>query len=151
MAYDGEGHRVALVVNGGTPTYYLGQLEEIAGGALTKYFQVNDLPTALRVGTGGAISYLASDGLGSVDEALNSSGSVSFQQLFSAIGTVLYSSGTSPTSYGFTGQRTDGASGLVYFNARYYDPTGRQFTSADTVQDGLNAFAYVFDNHRDLD
>ena len=38
MAYDGEGQRVALKVNGGAPTYYLGSLEEITGATLTKYF-----------------------------------------------------------------------------------------------------------------
>jgi YD repeat-containing protein len=38
MAYDGEGNRVALQVNGGTPTYYLGNLEEVTGSMLTKYF-----------------------------------------------------------------------------------------------------------------
>jgi YD repeat-containing protein len=55
MAYDGEGQRVALKVNGGTPTYYLGDLEEINGGTLTKYIGGGaGLPSAERVGTGGA-------------------------------------------------------------------------------------------------
>src|SRR5262249_43993537 len=62
MAYDGEGQRVALKVNGGTPTYYLGTLEEVAGSTLTKYLaapgQVGStgLPTVVRMGTGGALS-----------------------------------------------------------------------------------------------
>jgi YD repeat-containing protein len=38
MAYDGEGHRVALKANGAT-TYYLDELEEVSPtGMLTKYF-----------------------------------------------------------------------------------------------------------------
>jgi RHS repeat-associated protein len=51
-----------------------------------------------------------------------------------------------PGSYGFTGQRADSATGLDYYNARYYDPVAGQFTSADSVQDGLNRYAYVAGN-----
>ncbi len=147
MAYDGVGNRVALVVNGGTPTYFLGSLEEVAGGTLTKYFAAAGLPTAERVGT--TLSYLAADGLGSVSEALDGGGNVTFQQLFAPFGGGRYSSGTSPTTRGFTGQRQDSASGLDYYNARYYDPTAGQFASADTVVDGvtgLNRYAYVTQN-----
>jgi hypothetical protein len=36
---------------------------------------------------------------------------------------------------------------LDYYNARYYDPTARQFASADTAQEGgLNRYAYVAGN-----
>ena len=41
-----------------------------------------------------------------------------------------------PTTYGFTGQRSDPASGLSYYQARYYDPAAGQFTSADSVVPG---------------
>ncbi len=140
MAYDGEGNRVALQVNGGTPTYYVGSLEEISGSSLTKYFAAggSGLPTAERVGTGGSVYYLASDGLGSLDMALDSNGNVLAQQLFFPYGRPFYSSGTMPTAKGFTGQRADNAtSGLVYLNARYYDYAGRQFLSADTANASL--------------
>src|SRR5260370_32006701 len=58
-----------------------------------------------------------------------------------------------PTDYGFTGQHADSASGLDYYNARYYDPLAGQFASADTVLPGggydiwgLSRYAYVEDN-----
>jgi len=149
MAYDGEGNRVALQVNGGTPTYYLGALEEISpSGTLTKYLAAGGagLPTAVRVGTGGPLSYLAADGLGSVSEALDGSGTVTFQQLFTPYGSSRYSSGSSPTTFAFTGQRADAASGLDYYGARYYDPAAGQFSAADSVLDGLNRFGYVGGN-----
>ncbi len=80
MAYDGEGARVALQVNNGTPTYYVGSLEELTGGSVTKYFtggsQGSELPLVERVGTGGALAYLAGDLLGSVDATLDGSGNV---------------------------------------------------------------------------
>jgi YD repeat-containing protein len=108
MAYDGEGQRVALKVNGGTPTYYVGSLEEISGSTLAKYLGGGaGLPIAERVGTSGSLTYLAADGLGGLSEALDGSGTVTFQQLFSPYGGSRYSSGTSPTSYAFTGQRAN--------------------------------------------
>ena len=152
MAYDGEGHRVALKVNGGTPTYYLNKLEEVTGSTLTKYLTAlnqetgSKLPTIVRVGTNGALSYLANDALGSLDEALDASGSVTFQQLYGPFGSIRYTSGTAPTTEFFTGQRWDSTSGLAYYVARYYDPVSHQFISADTAQDGLNRYSYVFDN-----
>jgi RHS repeat-associated protein len=44
---------------------------------------------------------------------------------------------------GFTGQQKDFSSGLMYFNARYYDPELGQFLSPDTlVPDPGNLFAW---------
>jgi RHS repeat-associated protein len=51
-----------------------------------------------------------------------------------------------PGSYGYTGQRADAATGLDYYNARYYDAVAWQFASADSMQDGLNRYAYVGGN-----
>jgi len=98
----------------------------------------------------GTISYLASDGLGSVSEALSASGTVTAAQLYGPYGGVRYSSGTMPTAKGFTGQRADAStSGLDYYEARYYDPVLGQFASADT-KEGPNRFAYVAGNPETL-
>src|SRR5262249_35646078 len=50
----------------------------------------------------------------------------------------------------FTGQRSDTASGLDYYGARYYDPLAGQFTSGDSLLPGggldlwgLSRYAYV--------
>ena len=37
-------------------------------------------------------------------------------------------------------------SGLVYFNARYYDPTVGRFLTADPAENGVNWYAYVNDD-----
>ncbi len=93
-------------------TYYLDGLEEISSDGttttLTKYFSVPGLPTGVRVGS--TLSYLASDGLGSVSEALDGSGAVTAQQLYAPYGGTRYNSGVLPTSKGYTGQRQDAAS-----------------------------------------
>lgn len=44
---------------------------------------------------------------------------------------------------GFTGQQKDFSSGLIYFDARYYDPEIGTFLSPDTlVSDPSNLFDY---------
>jgi RHS repeat-associated protein len=82
-----------------------------------------------------------------VSEALDGNGNVTAQQLFAPYGGVRYTSGVMPTAKAFTGQRTDAASGLDYFNARYYDPVLGQFASADSDgRGGLNRYGYVKGN-----
>ena len=50
-----------------------------------------------------------------------------------------------PTPRNYTGQLLDDVTGLLYYNARYYDPQVGNFTSADTVQQneqGMNPYLY---------
>jgi RHS repeat-associated protein len=94
-------------------------------------------------------AFLVPDLLGSASVTLNASGGVQAVQIFSPYGSVRYSQGTMPTSYSFTGQRFDNLTGLLYYNARYYDPVVGRFVSADTVQDnrkGFDPYAYVRGN-----
>jgi RHS repeat-associated protein len=107
----------------------------------------------------GATSLL-DDGLGSTTVTFNGTG-VQAAQLYGPFGQLRWSGGTMPTSYGFTGHRADAATGLDYYNARYYDPAASRFTSADTVLPGngmdpagLDRYAYVENNpetHQDQD
>jgi RHS repeat-associated protein len=92
------------------------------------------------------VSYLGNDHLGNATVALSSTGNVQASQLYAPYGTVRYVSGTMPCSYGFTGQHSDGATGLDDYNARYYDPLAGQFISADTWLAGLDRYAYVWDS-----
>lgn len=159
FAYDGEGNRVAQQTNVAgtvsTTRYIAGGLEEVttsgspATTTLTKYESVPGVCSVVIVGSGPseAISYVFTDGLGSVSEALDGNGNVTAQQLFGPYGGVRYSSGTMPTAKGYTGQYADAVTGLDYYHARYYDPAIGQFTSADTNdKGGLNRYAYVADD-----
>jgi RHS repeat-associated protein len=74
-------------------------------------------------------------------------------QLFGPYGQLRWAGGTMPTSYAFTGQRSDSATGLDYYGARYYDSLSGCFTSADTTLPGggfdpagLNRYGYVAGN-----
>jgi len=92
----------------------------------------------------GNLTYLHSDHLGSVSLATTSNGNIASQQYFDAWGKVK-SGGIGQTSLNYTGQRLDGT-GLLYYNARYYDPALGKFLSPDNVDDGVNRYAYVHNN-----
>ena len=52
------------------------------------------------------------------------------------VGGTRYTSGTTPTSSQYTGQRNDTAIGLYFYNARYYDPALGRFIQADNIVPG---------------
>ncbi len=131
-----------------TTTSSIGRLEEVSVNSRESTTTTTAYYGGVALSVNGALSYLLSDGPGSVTAAVStSSGAVTATQLYSPYGSVRYTSGTLPTSYGYTGQRADAATGLDYYNARYYDPIAGQFTSADTtLAGGLNRYAYVGGN-----
>lgn len=57
-----------------------------------------------------------------------------------------------PTDNTFTGQKSDDSTGLMFYNARYYDTSLGRFTQPDTIvpnplnPQSLNRFAYVLNN-----
>jgi RHS repeat-associated protein len=158
LLYDGQGQRVAQVVTQGgttTATVYVGSVEEVATSGSTTTTTVYYYAGGTRIGlsVNGTKSYLGADGLGSANVTLSSSGTATASQLFAPYGGLRYSSGTMPTSYGYTGQRADAASGLDYYASRYYDPLAGQFTSGDSLLPGsgfdvlgLSRYAYVESN-----
>jgi RHS repeat-associated protein len=152
--YDGEGNRVEqqITQNGTTTTtVYVGGIEEVTTSGTTTTTKTYYGTIAMAVN--GVVSYLVTNGLGSVTVALDTSGNVQASQLNTPYGGQRYSSGTMPTTIGFTGQRLDAITGLYYFGARYYDPQAGQFISADTILPGggfdpwgLSRYAYVAGN-----
>jgi RHS repeat-associated protein len=155
--YDGEGNRFEMQVTSAgttTTTTYIGNLEEIqvVGGTTTKivYFYWGGQRVAEDDNT--HWYYLINDGLTTTTVVVDFSGVIA-AQLFGPYGQARWSGGTMPTSYAFTGQRSDSATGLDYYGARYYDPLSGCFTSADTVLPGggfdpagLNRYGYVTGN-----
>jgi RHS repeat-associated protein len=125
------------------------------------YYYAGGRPIAMRVmppnDNTGTLYYLHSDHLGSTSVTTCGSSSCGgvetaiARQWYYPFGTVRGSVGTLPTQRTFTGQYSD-ATGLMYFNARYYSQTLGRFVSADTVVPGagnpqaLNRYAYVLGN-----
>jgi RHS repeat-associated protein len=96
---------------------------------------LNGQAIAMRQHTGG-ISYVHSDHLGSVSLTTSSTGGLQEQQSFDAWGKVR-TGNVSQTQRNYTGQMRD-STGLLYYNARYYDPAIGRFISADTIVPGSN-------------
>ncbi len=66
-----------------------------------------------------------------------------YRAYYRPYGEVAWQTGTSRTSIGFTGQRLDEGTKLMYFGARYYDPELAHFVSADpTTPDVFNSMDY---------
>jgi RHS repeat-associated protein len=119
------------------------------------YYYAGGKPNAMRVmppnDATGTLYYLHSDHLGSTSVTTNASGGVVARQWYYPYGSVRGSVGTLPTQRTFTGQYSD-ATGLMYFNARYYSQTLGRFVSADSIVPGagnpqaFNRYSYVFNS-----
>jgi RHS repeat-associated protein len=160
FTYDGDGARVLQLLPDGSKTAYAGALEVTITGTqrITKtYYSAGSQLIAMRqftTPTTSVLYFLHSDHLGSTSLTTDASGNPVARQLYDAWGNVRASaaSGTMPTDIGYTGQRLDNSTGLMYYRARYYASSLGRFASADTiVPDGknpqsLNRFSYVGNN-----
>ncbi len=96
----------------------------------------------------GTLYYLLSDHLGSTSIVTNASGAKVAEMRYKAWGEVRYTSGIVPTDRTYTGQRSEMESiGLMFYNARWYDPYLARFAQADSIvpggAQGLDRYAYV--------
>ncbi|MEJ5312604.1 MAG: RHS repeat-associated core domain-containing protein [Anaerolineae bacterium] len=157
--------RPGCTVTGGGRTAYAGAVEVSITGAqrITKtHYSLGGQLAALRVVSSSAnvLYYLHGDHLGSVSlvtcgntggcNGTPYQGAVS-RQMYSPYGTVRWSQGAPPTDIGFTGQRAD-ATGLMFYQARYYSASLGRFLSADSIvpspanPQSLNRYAYVLNS-----
>ena len=93
-----------------------------------------------------ATRYYHQDGQGSVVAVTDFAGAVQGTQRFDAYGLQLSATGSIP-QYGYTGREPD-ATGLIYYRARYYDPSVGRFTQRDPLGfvDGVNRYAYAMNS-----
>jgi RHS repeat-associated protein len=100
------------------------------------------------------VYWLLGDYLGSTAITASSSGSKVGELRYKAWGETRYSSGTTPTSFRYTGQRLVGYIELYQMGARWYDPYLNRFLSPDSIipdfsnPQNLNRYSYV--NNRPL-
>jgi RHS repeat-associated protein len=107
----------------------------VSGETITKYYFAGASRVAMRKGT--SMYYLLGDHLGSTSIVTNGVGTVVSENRYKAWGEVRYTSGTTPTKYTYTGQYTYTSDfGLMYYNARWYDPNLGRFAQADSVIPG---------------
>ena len=130
FAYDGDGKQVKSVVNS-TTTYFAGMHYQVEGGTITKYYFAGANRVAFRAGS--TLYYPLSDHLGFTSLTTNNSGGLISELRYKPWGETRYTSGTTATSYRFTGQREESSFGLYFYNARWYDSSLGRFAQADTI------------------
>jgi RHS repeat-associated protein len=139
FVYDGDGRRVKATVNGVT-SYYVGDHYEVSGGVVKKYYTAGGQRIAMR--SGGTLSWLLNDHLGGTAHTVSGTAETG-EVRYRAFGVTRFTSGVTPTTYRFTGQREEAALGLYYYNARWCDPTLGHFLSPDAiVPEAGNALDY---------
>jgi RHS repeat-associated protein len=85
-----------------------------------------------------------SDQIGSTVALLNSSGAVAGTWVYDIYGKVAAATGSVSTPLRYGGGYTDAETGLIYLQARYYDPATGQFVTVDPiVASTLSAYAYL--------
>ncbi len=175
FGYDADGNRVRVQHGSGAFTYHVGGLLEVdtstSGGTVTQTRSIYPLGggvTAIRTNnkTGGVwdpdggdqIDYTFADHLGSVATIWTAGDpGTRYLQRYYPWGTprTSYTAGL-PTNHTYTGQIADieggSASGLMYYNARYYNPATGHFTQPDTLipnpadPQAYNRYQYVRNN-----
>ncbi|MGC8960715.1 MAG: RHS repeat-associated core domain-containing protein [Chloroflexia bacterium] len=87
----------------------------------------------------GTLYWLLTDHLGSTAITANgTSGAKVAEVRYKAWGEDRYTSGTTPTTYRYTGQRWEVGIGLYFYNARWYDPALGRFAQPDTATPGAD-------------
>ena len=98
------------------------------------------------------IQYFHPDHLGSTNVVTNEAGQVVARMEYVPFGATSHQEGSANPPHKFTGQRLDDATGLYYYNSRYYDADLGRFTQPDPfVQSpgdpqSLNRYSYVRNN-----
>jgi len=155
--YDGLGRRVEKEVIAGTTaaTKYVYDKEDIllelngSNAVVARYTHGPGIDEPLIMEKNGQSFYYHADGLGSITDLTNQSGSVVQRYTYSSFGKIesqLDSNFVQP--YTFTGRELDAETGLYYYRARYYEPLAGRMIQTDPIgiSGGLNLYVYSGNN-----
>ncbi len=155
-AFNGDGLRVSETISG-TTNYLAWDLAEglpsiLSNGTYSYIYGPGGLPIEQINGEGKAY-YLHHDEQGSTRLLTGSTGKTEATMTYSPYGSETGSTGSITTRLGYDGQYTSPDSGLIYMQARVYDPATAQFLTVDPlVASTQTPYAYVGDsplNYRD--
>ena len=119
---------------------------------LMKYAVVLLLACVTTVARAGTHHYYYTDPQGTVLAKADASGAIIATYDYAPYGTAVASMSPAPNGPGYTGHVNDPDTGLVYMQARYYDPEMGRFLSVDPIGLGasfsssFNRYSYAFNN-----
>lgn len=153
-SYDGLGRRIQMTQNGLPVTRYVYDNEDI----ILEYDDSSVLQASYTHGLGideplimnrnSSNFYFHADGLGSIVDLTDSSGTVVQSYVYDSFGNIVSQTGSLTNPYTYTGREFDSESGLYYYRARYYDPNIGRFINEDPIGfgGGINKFVYTINN-----
>ena len=172
FTYDADGKRVKSVMGADTILFVGAHYEVKNGSEITKYYMAGSTRIAMRKYTipqNMTVEYLLSDHLGSTSLTTDANGAKVLELRYKAWGEVRASWTASPTTtpaykspaYTYTGQysymddpttsSTTEGFGLMFYNARWYDPALGRSAQADTMipqEQGTQAWdRYAYTNN----
>jgi len=136
--YDGLGHRIEKNADG-VVTRYIYDYEDILlefdnGNALTaRYAHGPGIDEPLIMERSGQSFFYHSDGLGSIVELTNSTGSAIQSYVYDSFGRIVQKTGNLTNPYTFTAREFDSETGLYYYRGRYYDASLGRFLQEDPI------------------
>jgi RHS repeat-associated protein len=163
LAYDGDGNRISETIGGTTtkflvddhnPTGYPQVLDELVNASVTRtyaYGRQRISENQLISGTW-TPSFYGYDGHGNARFLTNSAGAVTDSYDYDAFGMPIRTSGTTPNTFLYSGERSDNSIGLYDLRARYYDQATGRFWSFDPYPgklsrpSTLHKYAYTANN-----
>lgn len=150
--YDGDGLRASKTVSGATSDFTWDTATStpqlLSDGTNDYIYGPDGAPVEQLSATGTANPlYYFSDAHGSTVELTNGAGTVAASYAYTPWGAVSAHTGSSSTPILFAAAYTDAETGLLYLQARYYDPATALFLTVDPlVLRTLQAYLYVDDN-----
>jgi RHS repeat-associated protein len=144
LIYDGDGNRVAKIVNGVTTQYLVDDVnptglpqvfEESINGVVqrTYTYGLQRISEAQSISGTWTQSFYGYDGGGSVRQLTNASAAITDTYNYDAFGNLLNSTRSTPNNYLYRGEQFDSDLGLYYLRARYYNPATGRFMSRDLL------------------
>jgi RHS repeat-associated protein len=149
--YDALGRRIQRSTSTGNRIDFVYDGEDVIldkagdGSVVAEYINGPGIDNKIRQKSGATTYYYIQDHLGSTKALTDGSGGVVERISYSAYGE---STGSSLTRYTYTGREADEVTGLIYYRARWYDPSMGRFISEDPIEfaGGSNWYAYVGNN-----
>ena len=156
--YEGMGNRIKQTV-GANVTQYLLDLQPGLAVVLSQTTGVNTdryvhAPRGIHAqkDAGNNWEWMLQDGLGSVCGVADNGSGMLWSGSYDPFGNGFSATGTSQTSFGFTGEQYDVTTDLLYLRARHYKPGLGQFTALDPFEGtaqrvmSLNGYSWVEGN-----